>query len=539
MTRIRTKYYPSEGILLVGEPDASGEYQGFQLRPYQMRGVDVGNEALSQAVPTLATAPCGSGKNLMELALQAAHPDAWILTPRINIVRSMLQRLGVDTGGRGDEWVAQRGLENQITTPQRFRNAIMKGVMQAPDKLIRDEVHHDTSEVAEDIDAMCVSTRMIGYTATGFRGTPSGTKALRQKFGEPKEILSYADAVAMGVVAMPTCSVQPLFNDDVIEVQNGEFVAKSINKHYLSKLDALAAHVAGYVHEREPGFVPKVTCPTCVCVPSSEVLDALTEKLNALGVPWDAVTDETRSMEREAAYEKCRNCTHILIFIAVVEEGFDAPWLRRMIDAYPTLSPVKWLQRIGRIMRPHETTAEYVCCNRNLELHAYLLEGVLPPAAVKQAQEAFEAPSKRAAARFLGLESLTRFKRLELPLADGTTGFMYNLYNVVDNRVTEYSVLVTPQRKNPIVAKRSVQREVTGYVDGVPQYSHSRGAWQRAELPDDFTGFVTSPNSSGLSDKQKAWWKSSARRYGLNPDAEIKARQFAALPVLSQLEMKL
>jgi acetyl-CoA acetyltransferase len=80
---------------------------------------------------------------------------------------------------------------------------------------------------------------------------------------------------------------------------------------------------------------------------------------------------------------------------------------------------------------------------------------------------------------------------------------------------------------------------VTGYVDGVPQYSHSRGAWQRAELPDDFTGFVTSPNSSGLSDKQKAWWKSSARRYGLNPDAEIKARQFAALPVLSQLEMKL
>jgi len=528
--RVPLKYYPDQRILLYGNPDVNGEYQGVVLREDQHIGVMEASAALSSVNRAMYHAPCGSGKGWVELAVTALHPDAVIITPKLSIIKGLLTRIGVNCAGMGEEKLMEVAFHNNIVTPVRLRNAIQRGEMQAPDKRIIDEVHHDTSEVAEDIDAMACCESVVGFTATPFRGTPSGTKALKDKYGESKELLSYAKAVELGIVSLPTCTVQPLFNDDVVEIQHGEFVVKAINKHYLSKLDAMAAFIATVEADR----------PTCVCVPSSEVLNALTIKLDALNVPWVSVTDDNSELEREAAYEKCRNHTHILIFIAILDEGFDAPWLRRMIDAYPTLSPVKWLQRIGRIMRPHEMPAEYICCNRNLEIHAYLLEGVLPPAAVKAAQDAFETPSKRAAARFLGLESLSRFKRLELPLADNTTGFMYNLYNVVENHVTEYSVLVTPTRKSPVVAKRSVEREIIGQdAEGIPQYKHSRGAWFRAELPDDFSGFNTSQNQSNLSDKQKAWWKSSARRYGLNPDAEIKARQFAALPVLSDLGVKL
>jgi hypothetical protein len=223
-----------------------------------------------------------------------------------------------------------------------------------------------------------------------------------------------------------------------------------------------------------------------------------------------------------------------LVHVNVVSEGVDLPELRRGIDCRPTLSPVLWLQTFGRIRRPvapGEDPPEYLCTNRNLARHAYLLEGVLPTATVAEAQAAFPTAGKRAGIRVVGLEGLGRFRATELPLSGGLTGVMYAFSSLVDNQVIEYAVLLHPARLQPVVATR----RNTVRTDGTRAY----GRWRPLpELPAITEGFASLPPAE-LTDKQRAWWTRAAAGRGLDPAATVNRRNFAALPVLADLRARL
>ena len=118
------------------------------------------------------------------------------------------------------------------------------------------------------------------------------------------------------------------------------------------------------------------------------------------------VVGGTPGEQRRAAFAATAARRAALVQVSVVSEGVDLPGLRRLVDCRPTLSPVYWLQCLGRIRRPvpsGEPPPEYICTNRNLSRHCYLLEGMLPLAAVREAQGAFETPSRRMGIRVVGL----------------------------------------------------------------------------------------------------------------------------------------
>lgn len=218
----------------------------------------------------------------------------------------------------------------------------------------------------------------------------------------------------------------------------------------------------------------------------------------------------------------------------VLGEGVDFPWLARIVDARPTLSPVSWLQLLGRETRPGARATEsgrpeYICVCRNLERHAYLLQGLIPRRELKAAQEQFEKPSKRAQARSLPMEALGKFKPITLHLLDGVRGSMNLIYSVDKDTglTTKWCALLDPTSERVISAKKVDQ----GSADGTPSW----GRWEAAEIPDDLTGFRTSQLRGKPSDKQREWWERAASRYGLDPGANPSAREFEALPVLSNL----
>ena len=494
------------------------------LRDYQTAAVRFASTWLSTAKPgdkLLLASPTGTGKSYTELAIQAEIPGACIVAPRLEIIQSLLEKSGVNPHP------SQQGLISQaeslrVFTPMRLRSALLSGSYPVPPLLIFDEAHHDLASTWQDIHLLCGFAPAIGLTASPFRGTPKSTLAFREQWGEPQWIITFPEAVARKALSLPVCRTVPLVDDDEIEITNGELVAKQVNSAVESRLGAVADIAGEYCSEAWDR-------PTMFSLPSRELCYSLATALESKGIPSVVVTGETPYSERQTAFRACVDCSAALIQVYVVSEGVDLP-IRRLIDLAPTLSPVKWLQQFGRITRPSFSgSPEYICTNRNLLRHGYLLDGCLPIATMMQAQAAFPA-SSRAGIRAVGLEALGRLKPVDLPLKGGLKALAYSM-SCLDGHVrTDYFVFVHPLHADPLWAMRESVR--TG-GDAV-----SYGRWHRCEPPNDLSGFASLPPSS-LSEKQEAWWKRCAAGVGLDPDAKINKKQFPALPVLYDMKVRL
>jgi hypothetical protein len=467
-------------------------------------------------------APTGTGKSLIELDVQQ-RVGATIVTPRLEIVSGMLDKLGVKHSPDHDDNVAAAGMAHGIYTPIRLRDRMLRGEMRAPERLILDKGHHDLASTWQDIHALCGGCPVIMYTATPYRGTPRGTAAFREMWGPPHWILTYPQAMARGALSFPQCRMLPLVDDDVIEVRDGELVASQVESAVRARL--------GDVVERSRAWYDGQywTMPTMYSCPSTSIAAELAERLTLAGMLAYSVAGATSWGERQTIFRGCVKQLCALVQVYVVSEGVDLP-IRRLVDLAPSLSPVKWLQQFGRITRPSsDAQPEYWCTNRNLLRHAYLLDGCLPQAALKEAQTTFP-PGKRTAARVVGLEVLGRLRATELPLSSGLTALCYALSAVEGNSVTQYFVIVHPGKAEPVWASRRNEREA-GQTVGY-------GKWQRCTAPASLEGFASLPAGT-MTEKMAAWWKRSASRFGLDAATEPNRRVFQALPVLSDLRCRL
>ncbi|RMD61692.1 hypothetical protein D6833_07905, partial [Candidatus Parcubacteria bacterium] len=345
-----------------------------QLRPYQQYGIEDALEFLRTSpvgARRMYVAPTGTGKGVIQRCLREKIVGAGyrciLLAPNREIARN---------------W----GSPDWVMTPVRFRNQLERGAIVPPEVILVDEAHHDVGSNISygDIFLMCAtSTRFIGFTATPFRGTPKGTQALRELWGKPVWLLRLPEACKNGWIQLPSVVIEPLVDDDKLVVQNGEFVIKSANAATADRLEALADLVRQFLGTRQ-----------IVALPSTQGTLAFGRYLEDAGIEHRIVLQNTPPAERTEAYEACKNGVPLLQ-IRILSEGVDFPWLETLIDARPTMSPVLWLQTFGRLTRPWDCEKTYVCTNRNLERHAYLLEGAVPPQVISESQKAFGGPSIR------------------------------------------------------------------------------------------------------------------------------------------------
>lgn len=461
--------------------------------------------------------PTGSGKGTIELALlnalRAAGVDAILLSPSLEIIRGFLDRAGIVTSN------PRRAAEELgIMTPVRFRNRLRK-TGEIPDCLIVDEAHEftDSNLLPAEIMATLGSIPIIGFTATPYRGTNKGTLEFQRLWGPAVEILSMKDAVARGFITFPQFKIEPLVDDDKIEITAGDFDASATAAAYKASIEDLAALVARY-RDR----------PTIVSVPNVAIAEAL-----AAAVPGSfAITQSTSESERLAAYEASRLFLAPIIQVSVLTRGADLPWLEVLIDAQPTQSPVRFMQTVGRIMRPKERQALVVVTNRNLERHSVLLTGFLPLGKSRESQTAFGSPSRRAASRDLGLAGFDRLKSLHLPLRSGGWATCLRLYaSSEDGSVTDYCLITVPGSMASLWAtRRKVPRPGA-------QYHWQYEKWRRCAPPDDIEALATTqPRARDLSEKQAAVWEKSAERLGLSrAPVGVGSREFDAFYALLEM----
>lgn len=293
-----------------------------------LEGVPAGRDSLLLASPT------GTGKGTIELGLlrtlRLRGEDAVIVTPSLEVIRGYLERCGAtaeDLQGSAEE-LARLGDAIHVTTPVRLRNRLRDGRRTAPSVVIVDEAHHsvESNLAGGGLRALTPSAAWVGFTATPYRGSPEETKDLRDSWGEPTTVLTIPQAVACGAWALPTWRVEGLVNDDACTLRNGDLDA---DEAVFEQVGPLAKLIEGL----------DLSTPTCVTLPSVRAASSLAKVLEDAGVECRVVLGETPTEERAEAFTRCAQGGCLLVSVKVLGEGVDLPWLRRWVDASPTLSP--------------------------------------------------------------------------------------------------------------------------------------------------------------------------------------------------------
>lgn len=507
----------------------------FTLREYQEDGITGAIDLIESNAEHwhLLSAPTGSGKSLVELGIMERLSGGMLVTPRIEIIAGILDKLGYFVDDMKLDDLIKLAFSHSITTPIRLRNILAKGELRKrPRYVIFDEGHHAIADTNKDIEMYLNGVAIVLLTATPFRGTPKGTRELLDRSGDiVHQITTIRDCVAQGTIMFPEASIWPLVDDDIIDLTNGEFKVSQADELINDRLSALVDRIKWFYDKSERMW----DRPTMFSMPSTESTRDLLQAMAIAGLPAFTVTQATTHAERQHAFREVLSCRRALVQIDVVSEGVDLR-IERLIDLRPTMSPVKWCQQVGRIMRPNINPPEYICCCRNLERHAYIMEGMFPDSKIKEAVDAFATPfkpvSKRMGTRVLGLEGLGKFTNTAVELMNGINVLTYNLVHVSEFKRTEYYVMVHPNWLEPVIGQK------VSNINSADN-SISWGKWNLIQSMPDLKGCQSLKISDFMSDPQKNKWAQMAAMKGLNPEQPLTNRKLQTLFFLLNTGKKL
>lgn len=499
------------------------------------------NESEGKGGHHLIASPTGTGKSYMILRILGLnYSHGYVVTPKIEIVVDMLAKIGVDVSQITMGNIEAYMLEYRILTPIRFRNLILAGRIDV--ELIKwvlfDEAHHDEADTYALIRA-CLpdSVVFIGTTATPFRGTPKETATFRERWGKIHWAITEKEAYERGFLALPDCETWPLVDDDLVEIgKNGEFIVSRVTAATKDKLVDLFTRCKERELFTDAG---KPTRPMVIGIHSSEIIEYM--KLVAVkeGIQLAFITQETDFKTRQKLFAGCLACEFALVHINTISEGVDlsnkTARLRVYIDLACTNSPIMFVQRFGRARRPlfpNETEPPlYICTNRNLERHGYILDGVLPAETITKAQLAFERPSERSKSRVFGIETLGKLRPTNVQLNSGLSVQIFAISCMEGNKKNEFLVLLHPCHANPVwFRKESPLKE-----DGTRDYGKWSIEW---EPPSELKGFRSNPPGP-LTEGQMNMWNQHATKMGLLVTQVIDQKKFQLLPALRNIGVPL
>jgi len=515
------------------------------LHDYQQSGHVDAVATLSAGGSALYTAPTGAGKSFVQAANHDAlhHAGLVTVTPSTEISLGIYKRLAAVSEAEYASALTLPESAQQATceaagiwTVMRLHNRLMRAECDPPRMLQFDEAHHTTASSYETLHALCGECPAVAYTATGYRGTPDETAKLRAKWGTPLPLITLKNAVLRGFVARPNMRVWPLLNDETIKVVNGDFETKAVERALATVVDDLVFRAVDQFFDRGAYRWHRATMITAPGVASAAAIGDALAKANA---PFVIVTGDkvVGASSRQEAFRRVTNREAVLVQVNVVSEGVDLP-IRVQIDCAPTMSPVRWMQRVGRGTRPTEEPPEYIACNHNISRHAYLWAGVLPSSVVRDAQAAWGPdykPSRRTLARAIGLEGFGKFTVSQVPLVDGSHLSLYALQT--PDGTHQYAVLLHAcvpdpqfyQRTNPYTGETATKTLDDGRT--VTYKKKDYGPWRRVESIPNLDGYV-STRPIPVTPPMQDWWAKTAESRGLDPTFVPDARQFQVLPIL-------
>lgn len=482
------------------------------LRPYQQLEIVKALEWL-QASPLgsrrIAAAPTGTGKGLIQVTLlrllNRSGVKCALLSPSVEIIKGLMRHFPDCDPDKVE-----------IFTPVKFMNSNPTDYQ----CLIVDECHEwiPDNVIPSKLERLLPGCRWLGYTATPYRGTYTGTYALQQYWGPINEIINLRQAAGNGYFSMPQFEIVPLVDDDDIPTQGEEFINRDLNEFCLqqNRLES-TAKLIDQLYSSGSTIV--------VSVASRLMGDALEAKCKA---PCTYIGQDTPRRRRDEIYEQSRINRLPILQLGVLYRGVDLPWLDTLVDAQPTLSATRWMQTIGRITRPYQNRDKLVVCtNRNFERHGWLLSGEITKAKFLELSTTFPTKSERVhkdLSRWLGFEKAR--KSWSLVAKDGTEYLWYRfLYSESEKQMIHLGLIAQPSNRTCLWAKRTM----TAYAGGW-RYS----PWVSCPPPSEGVKGLRSADDKPPSPKQIRLWESMQRSLGI-VGTPTSGEQITALSAINDL----
>lgn len=330
------------------------------LRPYQAAAIQSMRSCLAGGVlRQMLYSPTGSGKTEIGMSVikgaVAKGKRVVFLCNRINLVGQASKRFyraGIQHGIiQGDN---TRNIDSQVIIAS--IQTVARRSMPECDLIVIDEAHG----VAGSKDFRSVIIKMSAVPVIGLSATPF-SKGLGKHYVELGGALFEAMTVAT--------SIQQLIDDkflvdcDIYAPSEPDMTGIKTSKNAFGEIDWSDTDIGRAVDK--PQLIGDIVdhwlklsngLPT-VCFASNIAHSKhIVESFRAVGVASEHIDCYTSEEERAAILRRVETGeTTIISNVGILTEGWDFPACRTMILASPTRSLIRYIQMIGRVLRPHES----------------------------------------------------------------------------------------------------------------------------------------------------------------------------------------
>jgi superfamily II DNA or RNA helicase len=338
--------------------------RSMKLRPYQDDAIAGVLEALRVHRRVLACMPTGTGKTCTFMALAKRYVDAGhrilILAHRRELLVQAWKKglaLGIAASGMAFEQAEHHDAGPNSLVVFSTTPSMLSRLDQFPpghfQLVILDEGHRilapSNMAIVEHFGA-----RTQAWTATPNRGDE---KALAQVINAVGYDMTLGDALAGGWLVPPHFEVVETSAElSTVRSRNGELMAGELGV-VLSEINVLRESIGPSLKRasRLKGLVFCATRAHMACV--AQCIREMTEE-RLIDLPIDCVDGTTPDGERDRifaefhAHETGRGKGRWLLNVDVATEGFDVPDVEALILLRPTLARSRYMQMVGRGLRP-------------------------------------------------------------------------------------------------------------------------------------------------------------------------------------------
>lgn len=327
------------------------------LWPDQVKGCTaVGNAFAEGKKRIILCSPTGSGKTVMATSVTqewvAAGKRVTFLAPRIELITQMCKKLdqwlplgyGLITARAGRGQSSGMDLYNRVqvaSVDTLVSRAVKRGSLILPptDLVIADEIHLYMTKLRQDLFNLFGDVRVLGLSATP--AAPNG-RALSGNFEQIIEVTTVGKLTRDGYLCPVQYKAPQAPDMEKVQVVMGEYNAKQTEVQMAPLLGNIVEHWMKWGTGRSTILFAQSV---------SHSLYMRNQFLEA-GVTAEHLDGKTDPDERARILERYESGeTEMLCNCEVLTYGVDLPRTKCIIDAAPTKSIVKYLQRIGRGMR--------------------------------------------------------------------------------------------------------------------------------------------------------------------------------------------
>lgn len=314
------------------------------LRPYQEIGVSATVDAVRTSGRPILCAPTGSGKTVcaVEIVNRVGVPTLFMAHRReiIHQAAASLARGGLDVGALMAGMESRPRAQVQVASVQTLR----KRAKPPAGLIVVDECHHARAKSWAEILAEYPGVPVVGLSATPWRLDGRG---LGDIFDSIIVAAYPADLCNDGTLVEPIVYAPAVPDLSGIHIEHGEYNLRESSDRM--RKPKLVGDLVSTWRLRADG---RRTVVYALTIEHSKQIEAA---FLADGVKIEHLDGGTPKAQRDAILHRLRiDYTTIVTNVQVLDEGWDLPELECAIDAAPTASLQRHLQRVGRIMRSAE-----------------------------------------------------------------------------------------------------------------------------------------------------------------------------------------